>query len=152
MDTLRLEKAYRHFGHDISDEDHVLEAGLGFAVKTEKPRGRFGDFIGREAVLRKRDSGLRRRLMQFKLDDPEPLLFHTEPVLRDGRIAGYLSSGGYGHALGAAVGLGYIPCRGDESAEELLASRYAIEVAGCRLAATATLKPFYDPTSARVRE
>ena len=48
---LRLEKAYRHFGHDIGDEDHVLEAGLGFAVKTDKPRGRFGDFIGREAVL-----------------------------------------------------------------------------------------------------
>jgi 4-methylaminobutanoate oxidase (formaldehyde-forming) len=81
MDSLRLEKAYRHFGHDIGDEDHVLEAGLGFAVKTEKRRGRFGDFIGREAVLRKRTAGLSRRLVQFKLEDPEPLLFHNEPVL-----------------------------------------------------------------------
>ena len=151
MDTLRLEKGYRHFGHDICDEDHVLEAGLGFAVKTEKRRGRFGDFIGREAVLRKRDAGLARRLLQFKLDVPEPLLFHNEPVLRDGRIAGHLSSGGYGHTLGTAVGLGYVPCRGDATAEELLSSRYEIEVAGCRLTATATLKPFYDPTGARAR-
>jgi glycine cleavage system T protein len=151
MDTLRLEKAYRHFGHDISEEDHVLEAGLGFVVKTEKPRGRFGDFIGREAVLRKRDAGLERRLLQFKLDDPEPLLFHNEPVLRDGRIIGYLSSGGYGHTLGAAVGLGYVPCHGAQLAEELLSSRYEIEVAGRQFSATATLRPFYDPTGARSR-
>jgi 4-methylaminobutanoate oxidase (formaldehyde-forming) len=151
MDTLRLEKAYRHFGHDISDEDHVLEAGLGFAVKTEKPRSRFGDFIGRDAVLRKREAGLGRRLLQFKLHDPEPLLYHNEPVLRDGRIVGHVSSGGYGHTLGAAVGLGYVRCPGAESAEELLASRYEIEVAGRRFAATATLRPFYDPSGARAR-
>jgi len=151
MDSLRLEKAYRHFGHDISDEDHVLDAGLGFAVRTEKARGRFGDFLGREAVLRKREAGHTRRLLQFKLDDAEPLLFRSEPVLRDGKIAGFLSSGGYGHALGAAVGLGYISCGGDESVAELLASRYEIEVAGRRVAATATLKPFYDPMGVRTR-
>jgi glycine cleavage system T protein len=151
MDALRLEKAYRHFGHDISDEDHVLEAGLGFAVKIGKPRGRFGDFVGREAVLRKRDAGLARRLLQFKLADPEGLLFHNEPVVRDGRIVGHLSSGGYGHALGVAVGLGYVACRESESIDELLASRYAIEVAGRRHEATATLSPFYDPTGARLR-
>jgi len=120
-------------------------------VKTEKRRGRFGDFIGREAVLRKRSAGLSRRLLQFKLDDPEPLLFHNEPVLRDGRLVGFLSSGAYGHALGAAVGLGYVPCRGDESVEELLASRYQIEVAGRHFAATASLEPLYDPTGARAR-
>jgi heterotetrameric sarcosine oxidase gamma subunit len=151
MDALRLEKAYRHFGHDICDEDHVLEAGLGFAVKIEKPRGRFGDFVGREAVLRKRDAGLARRLLQFKLADPEGLLFHNEPVLREGRIVGHLSSGGYGHALGVAVGLGYVACRQDESIDALLASRYEIELAGRRHEATATLRPFYDPTGARLR-
>jgi 4-methylaminobutanoate oxidase (formaldehyde-forming) len=151
LDALRLEKAYRHFGHDLSDEDHVLEAGLGYAVKTEKRRGRFGDFIGREAVLRKRDSGLARRLLQFKLQDPEPLLFRNEPVLREGRIVGFLSSGAYGHALGTAVGLGYVGCRSDEPIEELLAARYELEVAGRRFAATATLTPFYDPTGARLR-
>jgi 4-methylaminobutanoate oxidase (formaldehyde-forming) len=151
MDTLRLEKAFRHFGHDISEEDHVLEAGLGLFVKTAKASGRFGEFIGREAVLRSRHLGPRRRLLQFKLEDPEPLLFHNEPVLRDGRIVGFLSSGGYGHALGAAIGLGYVPCRADESAQELLASRFEIEVAGRRFAATATVRPLYDPAGERMR-
>jgi 4-methylaminobutanoate oxidase (formaldehyde-forming) len=151
LDGLRLEKAYRHFGHDISDEDHVLEAGLGFAVKTDKRRGRFGDFIGREAVLRKREAGLTRRLLQFKLVDPEGLLFHNEPIVREGRIVGHLSSGGYGHALGAAVGLGYVPCRAKESVEEVLAARYQIEVAGRRYEAVATQRPFYDPTGARLQ-
>jgi len=151
MDTLRLEKAFRHFGHDICDEDHVLEAGLGFVVKTEKPNGRFGEFIGRAAVLSKRDVGLKRRLVQFKLEDPEPLLFHNEPVLKDGRIVGFLTSGGYGHAVGAAIGLGYVPCRADESSEELLASRFEIEVAGRPFGAIATVRPLYDPTGARLR-
>src|SRR5262245_11845022 len=151
LDSLRLEKAYRHFGHDISDEDHVLEAGLGFAVKTDKRRGRFGDFIGREAVLRKREAGLARHLLQFKLADPEGLLFHNEPIVREGRIVGHLSSGGYGYALGVAVGLGYVPCRAKESIEEVLAARYQIEVAGRRYAAVATQRPFYDPTGARLQ-
>jgi 4-methylaminobutanoate oxidase (formaldehyde-forming) len=152
MDALRLEKAYRHFGHDISDEDHVLEAGLGFAVKIDKGRGRCGHFIGREAVLRKGDAGLTRRLLQFKLVDPEGLLFHNEPIVSDGSIVGHLSSAGYGHTLGAAVGLGYVTCRQRQSIEDLLASRYEIEVAGRRYEATATLKPFYDPTGARLRQ
>ncbi|MBL8699110.1 MAG: FAD-dependent oxidoreductase [Alphaproteobacteria bacterium] len=151
MDSLRLEKAYRHFGHDIGDEDHVLEAGLGFAVKADKPAGRFGDFIGRAAVLAKRQAGLTRRLVQFQLRDPAPLVYHTEPILKDGAVVGYLTSGGYGHHLGAAIGLGYVPCRADESADALLAARYEIEVAGERVAAIASLKPLYDPTSARVK-
>ena len=147
MDSCRIEKAYRHFGHDISGEDHVLEAGLGFAVKPDK-----GDFIGREAVLRKREAGLSRRLMQFRLTDPEPLLYHNEPVLRDGRIVGFVTSGAYGHALGGAIGLGYVPCRRPgETAEEMLASSYAVEVAGRRFAAEASLAPMYDPKSERVR-
>ncbi|MCK0151812.1 FAD-dependent oxidoreductase [Marivita sp. S6314] len=145
MDTCRIEKGFRHFGHDITCEDHVLEAGLGFAVKTKKP-----DFVGRDAVLRKLEAGLSNRLVQFKLTDPEPLLYHNEPVLRDGEIVGYLSSGAYGHHLGAAIGLGYIPCEG-ESAEQVLSSRYEIDVAGKRVVAEASLKPFYDPTSARAK-
>ena len=151
MDSLRLEKAYRHFGHDIGDEDHVLEAGLGFAVKIDKPRGTFGDFLGREAVLAKRETGVTRRLVQFKLTDPQPLLYHTEPVLHDDRVVGYLSSGAYGHTLGAAIGLGYVRCRPDEPVEEMLAKRYQIEVAGNRFPADASLRPFYDPFSVRIR-
>ncbi|MEM1314788.1 MAG: glycine cleavage T C-terminal barrel domain-containing protein, partial [Pseudomonadota bacterium] len=147
MDFCRIEKAFRHFGHDITDEDHVLEAGLGFAVKPDK-----GAFIGREAVLRKREAGLDRRLIQFKLEEPDAFLFHNEPVLRDGRIVSYLTSGGYGHALGAAVGLGYVPCaRPGEPVAEMLDGRYEIEIAGRRVAAQASLKPMYDPGSERPR-
>ncbi|MEP3676408.1 FAD-dependent oxidoreductase [Sulfitobacter sp.] len=145
MDTCRIEKGFRHFGHDLTSEDHVLEAGLGFAVKTDKP-----DFIGREAVLAKKEAGLEARLVQFKLSDPEPLLYHNEPVLRNGEIVGYLSSGGYGHHLGAAMGMGYVPCKG-ETAAELLASDFEIDVMGTRVRAEASLKPFYDPKSERVK-
>ena len=145
MDTCRIEKGFRHFGHDITCEDHVLEAGLGFAVKTDKP-----DFIGRDAVLRKKDNGLEKRLLQFKLQDAEPLLYHNEPILRDGEIVGYLTSGAYGHHLGAAMGLGYVPCAG-ESASQVLESDYEIDVAGVRVAAEASLRPMYDPKSERVK-
>jgi 4-methylaminobutanoate oxidase (formaldehyde-forming) len=93
---------------------------------------------------------LERRLLQFKLKDPEPLLYHNEPVLRDGKIVGYLSSGGYGHTLGAAIGMGYVPCKG-ETAAEVLASSYEIDVAGVRVKAQASLRPMYDPKSARVK-
>jgi len=151
LDSCRMEKAFRHFGHDITDEDHVLEAGLGFAVKTEKPEGRFGPFIGREAVLRKKEAGLSKRLLQFRLKDAEPLLFHTEPVWRDGRLAGYLTSGNYGHHLGAAIGLGYVACDPAEKAADVLAATYEIEVAGVRVPAEASLKPMYDPRSERMR-
>lgn len=145
MDCARLEKGFRHFGHDITSEDHVLEAGLGFAVKTGKP-----EFIGRDAVLCKKEQGLNARMVQFKLTDPEPLLYHNEPILRDGKIVGYLSSGGYGHHLGGAIGMGYVPCKG-ESAADVLASSYEIDVAGTRVKADASLKPMYDPTSERAR-
>ena len=145
LDSCRTEKAFRHFGHDISDEDHVLEAGLGFAVKTDK-----GDFIGRDAVLKKREGGLQRRLVQFLLEDPEPMLFHNEAVIRDGKMVSYLTSGNYGHYLGAAVGLGYVPCEG-ESAADVLASSYEIEIAGKRHKAIASLKPMYDPKAERVK-
>jgi len=145
LDSCRTEKAFRHFGHDITDEDHVLEAGLGFAVKTDK-----GDFIGRDAVLKKREEGLKRRLVQFRLEDPEPMLFHNEALIRDGKMVSYLTSGNYGHFLGAAVGLAYVPCEG-ESAADVLASSYEIEVAGKRHKAVASLKPMYDPKAERVK-
>ncbi len=145
MDSCRIEKGFRHFGHDITEEDHVLEAGLGFAVKTAKP-----DFIGRDAVLRRKEEGLRSRMVQFLLTDPEPLLYHNEPILRDGEVVGHLTSGAYGHTLGGAVGLGYVPCAG-EAAADVLASTYEIEIAGSRVAAQASLKPLYDPKSERTK-
>ncbi|MDB2676709.1 FAD-dependent oxidoreductase [Amylibacter sp.] len=145
MDSLRIEKGFRHFGHDITCEDHVLEAGLGFAVKTSKP-----DFIGRDAVLRKKENGLDRRLLQFVLDDSEPLLYHNEPILRDGELVGHLTSGNYGHTIGAAIGLGYVPCK-DETVSDILASNYEIDVAGSKIRADVGIKPIYDPKSDRVK-
>lgn len=145
MDCCRIEKAFRHFGHDITCEDHVLEAGLGFALGKQKT-----DYIGREAVEKKREAGLQKRLVQFRLNDPEPLLYHNEPIIRDGEIVGYLSSGAYGHHLGGAIGLGYVPCAGETGAE-LLRSDFEIDIMGVRVKADASLKPMYDPNSTRVR-
>ena len=145
MDSCRIEKAFRHFGHDITSEDNVVDAGLSFAVDLSKP-----DFIGKAAVAARKESGPKARMVQFLLQDSQPLLYHNEPILRDGEIVGYLSSGGYGHTLGAAVGLGYVPCEG-QSATEVLASSYEIDIKGTRVKATASLKPMYDPKSENVR-
>lgn len=145
MDCGRIEKGFRHFGHDITSQDHVLEAGLGFAVKTDKPA-----FIGRDAVLRRKDEGLNTRLVQFRLTDPEPLLYHNEPILRDGQIVGFLSSGAYGHHLGGAIGMGYVPCKGEKPAD-VLASGYEIDIAGTRVKAEVSLKPMYDPAGDRAK-
>ncbi|TIM92329.1 MAG: aminomethyl transferase family protein, partial [Mesorhizobium sp.] len=109
-----------------------------------------GDFLGRDAVLRKKETGLNRRLVQFRLKDTQPLLFHNEAILRDGKIVGPVTSGNYGHHLGGAIGLGYVPCQG-ESEADVLSSSYEIEVAGERFAAEASLKPMYDPKAERVR-
>ncbi|WP_103256975.1 GcvT family protein [Tabrizicola aquatica] len=145
LDSCRIEKAYRHWGHDITDEDHVLEAGLGFTVSRKKP-----GFLGREAVLRKAEAGLDRRMVQFRLTDPEPLLFHNEAIVRDGKIVGPVTSGNYGHFLGGAVGMGYVPAKGQTDAD-ILGARYEIEVAGQRHEAVASLVPMHDPNSDRVR-
>jgi 4-methylaminobutanoate oxidase (formaldehyde-forming) len=151
LDSCRIEKAFRHFGHDISNEEHVLEAGLGFAVK-EREEGRFGAIIGADAVKAKRNDGLNQRLMQFRLTDPDPLLYHNEAILRDGEIVGYLTSGNYGHHLGGAIGLGYVKCREDgETAEQQLLSDYSIDVAGQIVPAEVSFRAMYDPTAAQVR-
>ncbi|WP_323020504.1 FAD-dependent oxidoreductase [Pararhodobacter sp.] len=140
LDSCRIEKAFRHWGHDITDEDHVLEAGLGFAVKPAK-----GAFIGREAVLRKQEAGLERRMVQFLLQDPDAMAYHNEPIWRDGRIVGTVTSGNYGHALGGSVALGYVPVEGGFDGV------FEIDIAGRRVPARASLSPLYDPKALRVR-
>ncbi len=147
VNSLRLEKAYRHWGHDITDEDTPLEAGLNFAVAYDKP----GGFIGREALLRQKETRVKKRLVQFLLEDAEPLLHHNEPIWRDGVLVGYITSGMYGHTLGAAVGLGYVSDPGGVDAAFVRAGRYEIEVAGERIPAKASLRPLYDPKSEKVR-
>jgi 4-methylaminobutanoate oxidase (formaldehyde-forming) len=146
LNSLRIEKAYRHWGHDITDEDTPLEAGLGFAVKLDKP----GGFIGREALIEQVGRGLTKRLLQLKLEDPEPLLYHNEPIWRGREIVGFVRSGMYAHTLGAAVGLGYVSAP-PGSGDAIAAERYDIEIAGVRHAASASLKPMYDPRNLRIK-
>jgi glycine cleavage system aminomethyltransferase T/glycine/D-amino acid oxidase-like deaminating enzyme len=146
LNSLRIEKAYRHWGHDVTDEDTPLEAGLGFAVKFAKP----GGFIGCEALLRQQQAGIRKRLVQFKLTSPEPLLYHNEPIWQGDSIVGCVRSAMYGHSLGAAIGLGYVtvPPGGMNS---LGPDDYDIEVAGIRYAAIASLRPMYDPHNESIK-
>jgi glycine cleavage system T protein len=147
MNSLRMEKAYRHWGHDIADEDTPVEAGLGFAVAWDKP----GGFIGKEALEEQRQNGVTKRLVQFALDDPEPLLYHNEPIWRGDAIVGHITSGMFGHALGKSLGMGYVEDDGGVDEEFVNSGVYEIEVACERFPATASLRPFYDPKSERIK-
>ena len=151
VDSCRIEKAYRHFGHVITDEDHVIDAGLGFAVKLQKTPSKFGKFIGYDAVEAKHDSGYEKRVMQFLLSNPDLMLYHNEPILKNGDIVGYLSSGTYSHTLGGALGLGYVTCLPNESHEDILNAEYSIEVEGVVEKAKASLQPMYDPLNKKIR-
>ncbi|RLC79009.1 MAG: FAD-dependent oxidoreductase [Chloroflexi bacterium] len=148
LNTLRLEKAYRDYGYDIDNTDTPLEVGLGHFVDFDKP----GGFIGKEALLRQKEKGvLDRRLVQFLLEDPEPLLYGHEPIYRDGEKVGNLNSGGYGHTLGGAVGLGSIENKAGVTADFVKSGSYEIEVVNARYPARASLRPMYDPKGERVR-
>ncbi|MFO0997243.1 MAG: FAD-dependent oxidoreductase [Alphaproteobacteria bacterium] len=148
LDSLRSEKAYRHWGHDIGPEDTPIESGLAFSVAFDKNR----PFIGREALLKQRQEGVKRRLVLFKLEDAEPLLLHDEAIWRDGKLVGRITSGSYGHSVGAAIGMGYVSNGGGPvDAAYVNAGRYEIEVMGSRVPATASLRPFYDPKGERIR-
>ena len=146
--SLRMEKGYRDYGHDIDNTDSVLEAGLGFAVALDKPVG----FIGREAVLqRKADGPLTKRLLQVLVTDPDPQLFHAEPVLRNGIPVGYVRAASYGFTLGGAVGLTMVEA--DEPIDQtwIEAGDWSVEIADQIYPAVASLRPLYDPSNARIR-
>ncbi|MBW8011542.1 MAG: FAD-dependent oxidoreductase [Chloroflexi bacterium] len=146
VDSLRLEKGYRHWGSDITPDDTPFEAGLGFAVKLNK-----GDFIGREALLSQQESGLTRKLVMFTLEDPQPLLYHDEPIYRNGELASSVTHGAYAHMLGCAMGMGYIENPEGISSEWILSGKYEIDVEGKLIPAKAYLKAPYDPSNKRVR-
>ena len=101
--------------------------------------------------MRQRDEGIRQRLVQFVLEEADPLLYHDEPILSEGDHVGRITSGMYGHSLGGAVGLGYVDLGRPISAAEILSAQYQIDVAGRRVGARASLKSLYDPASARSR-
>jgi 4-methylaminobutanoate oxidase (formaldehyde-forming) len=148
LNSLRMEKAYRHWGHDIGDEDTPLEAGLQFAIAWNKP----GGFVGLEPLREQRAAGVRRRLVAIALERADRLLYHNEPIWRNGELVGRISSGMFGHTLGAALGLGYVANSGvPVSAEWIAAGQYEVEVAAERVPARVSLRPFYDPASERVK-
>ena len=124
--------------------DTPLEAGLGFTVKFDKP----GGFIGREALLKNKASAPAKQLLQFKLQDPQALLYHNEPIWRDDALVGHITSGAYGHTLGGAIGLGYV---NTVKAPNPIEGGFCIEVAGERIPAEVSSAPMYDPKNQRIR-
>ena len=149
LNSLRMEKAYRHWGHDISDEDTPLEAGLHFAIAWKKA----GGFVGREALERQREAGLRRRLVAVALGRTDRMLYHNEPIWRNGELVGRISSAMFGHTVGAPLGLGYLANGGAPVTPEWIAAgHYEVEVADERIPARVSLQPFYDPASERVKQ
>ena len=148
MNACRTEKGYRHWGHDIGIEDTPLEAGLSFTCAFDKA----GGFIGREAVLRQKALGPpRKRLLQFKLDDPAELLFHEEPIFADGQAVGVITSGMFGHRVKASLGMGYVRQPHAITPDWIAATQFEIGVGDRRVGARAQLGPWYDPKSERVR-
>jgi heterotetrameric sarcosine oxidase gamma subunit len=147
LQSLRMEKAYREYGHDVGSDDTPLNAGLGFACDFDKP----GGFIGKEALLQQKEAGVNRRLVQFLMEDPEVLLYHDEPIYRDGKMLGYTTSAMYGHTLRGSVALGYIQHTEHITADFINSGNYQIEVAGKRYPARASLRPLYDPKSERIK-
>jgi glycine cleavage system aminomethyltransferase T/glycine/D-amino acid oxidase-like deaminating enzyme len=159
--SLRMEKAYRDYGHDIDNTDTVLEAGLGFAVDLKKP----GGFLGKDAVVAQKAAGpLRKRLVQVLVRDPEPMLFHAEVVRCNDRPCGYIRAASYGHTLGGAVGLAMIEASalpggtgGTGSpgnvidAAAIAAASWDVEIAGTRYPATVSLRPLFDPDNAKIK-
>ena len=151
MASCRIEKGYRHWSHDIAEEDTPLESGLGFTVAWDKA----GGFLGREALLAQRDRGtLPRRLVQVQLleDAPStPLLYHEEPIVRDGVIVGSIKSGAFGHRLGKSLGMGYVGCPEGVRREWLQSGHWEVEVACVRHRAQVRLEAWYDPKNERIK-
>jgi glycine cleavage system aminomethyltransferase T/glycine/D-amino acid oxidase-like deaminating enzyme len=146
LSSLRMEKAYRDYGHDIDNTDCPLDVGLGFAVAWDT------DFRGKDALLARKEAfPSTQRLVQIRLSDPEPVLYHAEPVLRDGEVVGYVRAASYGWTLGAAVGLAFVTADEKVTKDWLDAGTWEVDIAGERYAAEVSLRPMYDPTSARVR-
>jgi 4-methylaminobutanoate oxidase (formaldehyde-forming) len=150
LSSLRMEKGYRDYGHDIDNTDSVLEAGLGFAVALDKP----GGFVGRDAVAAFKARGpLTRRLVQVLVTDPDPLMFHGEVVRRDGAPVGYIRAASYGHTLGGAVGLAMVAA-GDGTPVDgswLDSGEWTVEIGERVFPARASLRPLYDPKNERIR-
>jgi 4-methylaminobutanoate oxidase (formaldehyde-forming) len=147
LNSLRIEKAYREWSHDIGPDDTPLDAGLAFTCAWSKPEG----FIGRDALLAARSPPRRRRLVQFLLSDPDEMLYHNEPILLEGSRVGLITSGMFAHTLGAAAGLGYVADERGVTDELIAMGRFEILIGNRTVPARASLRPLYDPAGARPR-
>ncbi len=146
LSSLRMEKGYRDYGHDLDNTDNVCEAGLGFTVDLGRR------FVGRDAIAAQKAAGPpHRRLAQILLTDPEPLLFHAEVVHRNGEPVSYIRAASYGFTLGGAVGLAMLEAGEPVSQAYLDEATWEVDVAGTRYPARASLRPLYDPDQKRVR-
>lgn len=144
INSLRLEKGYRAWGAELSPDDTPLEAGLGFAIDWTK------QFLGREALLAQKQAGVKRRLVIFVLDDPELVLWGSEPIFRDGKPVGYTTSGSYGHSIGGAIAMGYVNHAAGVTLEFIKSGHYEINISGQRFAAKAYLHAPYDAKRTRI--
>ncbi len=147
VDCCRMEKGFRHWGHDIGPDDTPIEAGLGFSVGWNKDCG----FIGRAALLKQRIHGPDRQLVQLAVTGAHPLLLHDEPIFCNGKLAGHTTSGARGFRTGLALCMAYIPVSEHETLDELGKSKFEISVAGTRFPLTLLTRPPYDPDGHRMR-
>jgi len=149
LDSCRIEKKFLHFGHDVADEDTPLEAGVGFVCALDKSI----PFIGHDAIATQKETGshFNKRLVQFLVNDPEPQLYHHEPIMMNDKMVGYLTSGNYGHTLGGSVGLGYVKLNEKIDKALIESADWSIDIAGTRYPATASLGAQYDPRAERMR-
>jgi 4-methylaminobutanoate oxidase (formaldehyde-forming) len=142
IDSMRLEKGYRVWGADITPETTPDEAGLGFAVRIDKP----GGFIGRDALLAARDAGGPATALRcLVLDDPRAVCLGNEPVRVDGVPRGRVTSGGFGHRVGRSIAYAQLP------AGLAPGDRVELAVFGDWIGAEVAREPLYDPEHARVR-
>ena len=147
MNSLRLEAGYRHWGHDISDEDTPLEGGLGFAIAWEKP----GGFVGREALLKQKDATKSKRLIQFRVEDPDLITYHDDPIFRDDVYVGRTTGGMWSHVEDRCLTMAYVNNSDGVSQDWLDDGVWEIEIGTRRRPVTPSIRSFYDPTNQRVR-
>jgi 4-methylaminobutanoate oxidase (formaldehyde-forming) len=148
LNSLRMEKGYRDYGHDMDNTDNAYEAGLGVFVKLIKE----DDFIGKQACIKiKREDDKKKRLAQVLIKDPEPFLFHAEIVLRDGKPVGYVTSGSYAFTLGGAAGLFIIKANQPIDEAHVSSGKWEVNIAGKIYPAVVSLKPMYDPKMERIK-
>ena len=147
MNSLRTEAGYRHWGHDITDEDTPIEAGLGFTIGWDKPN----DFVGREALETQRHQPRTKRLIQLRLEQSDLIAYHDETIFRNGQVVGRMSSAMWSYTEGCCVGMGYLNNPDGVTAAWLADGEFTVDIGGHLVGATPSIRSFYDPTNQRVR-